>query len=171
MNGPTDVRSGLPPRGGSALRVLVLGSFPGERSLAQHQYYAHPRNAFWPILGELLGFDPRASYAERLARLEQSGIGLWDVVDRCIRPGSLDSALRAVQPNDVASLVRAAPLLQGILLNGAAAHALFLRHVAATLDPHLALRPMPSTSPANAALSYAAKRDRWCAALREFGAA
>jgi TDG/mug DNA glycosylase family protein len=171
MNGGTEVRSGLPPRCDSRLRVLVLGSFPGERSLAQHEYYAHPRNAFWPILGELLGFDPRAPYTERIDRIAQAGIGLWDVVDTCVRPGSLDSALRAVRPADIASLARAAPELRGILLNGAAAHTLFLRHVAATLDARLACRRMPSTSPANAALGHAAKRDAWHAALREFGVA
>ena len=88
-------------------RVLVLGSMPGTISLRQGRYYAHPRNAFWPIAAEILGFDPALDYALRLERLTQAGVALWDVLQGCEREGSLDADIRNAVPNDFAGFLRA----------------------------------------------------------------
>lgn len=150
-------------------RVLILGSMPGEASLAAAQYYAHPRNAFWPIMGRLFGAGLELPYAERLARLNDAGVALWDVIARCRRPGSLDSAIDrdSVEANDFARLFGACPQLGHVFFNGSAAEAAFRRHV--RLPP--GLRPLrfarlPSTSPAHAARDFAAKLAAW-QAVRE----
>src|SRR5690606_41763571 len=84
---------GLDPQVDGQARVLVLGSMPGAASLHQAQYYAHPRNRFWPLMAALCGVDTQLDYPQRLARLQQAGIGLWDVIGPCRRTGSLDTAL------------------------------------------------------------------------------
>ena len=98
---------GLAPVIAPGTKLVVLGSFPGAASLAAQQYYAHPRNHFWPIVGTLLGIDLLAlPYAERLDTLRSHGLGLWDVYAACVREGSLDSAIEAAEPNDLANLKR-----------------------------------------------------------------
>ena len=87
------VLQGLPAQVNARCRVLVLGSMPGMASLQAARYYAHPRNRFWPLMGALCGFDPQLDPAQRLARLQQAGVGLWDVIGRCRRRGSLDAAI------------------------------------------------------------------------------
>ena len=94
-------------------RVLILGTMPGVASLAAGQYYAHPRNQFWDIMGALFGAGRDLSYARRLARLRAAGVALWDVVAECERPGSLDSAIRREKPNDLAGLLRFDPGREG----------------------------------------------------------
>lgn len=158
----------LPPP--DALRLLVLGSFPGERSLLDRQYYAHPRNAFWPLMGELLGFDPDLAYEARVEALNAAGIGLWDVLQGCRRRGSLDSAIRDARPNPLPRLVAASPALRAIAFNGSAAANLFRRHVKA-VDPRIALHTLPSTSPANAGLPREGKRAAWRGLLHAAGIA
>ena len=101
----------FPPAFRTDARVLILGSMPGEASLAAGRYYAHPRNAFWPIMGALFGAGAELPYDQRLARLNAAGVALWDVIARCRRPGSLDSAIEDSVPNDLASLKRRAPKL------------------------------------------------------------
>lgn len=160
---------GLPPRLPLQPRALVLGSFPGERSLQLQQYYAHPRNAFWPILGELLGFDPAGDYETRIAHLHAAGIGVWDVLEGCVRPGSLDSAIRDPRPNPVAARLQPTASLRAILLNGTTAATLFQRHLDATLDAAITRQRLPSTSPANAGIPHARKRDAWRDALHAAG--
>lgn len=147
-------------------RVLVLGSMPGVASLAAAQYYAHPRNAFWPILGAWCGVDPGAPYGERLAALQAAGIALWDVLAECRRAGSLDSAieLRDARPNAIASLLEAHPGIRRVLLNGGTAAGLYRRH-ALPGPPRVELLRLPSTSPAHAGMAYAEKRRLWHAAL------
>ena len=110
---------GFPPVVAADTHTLVLGSFPGEASLAATQYYAHPRNQFWRLLGAVLD-EPLAElvYEERLRRLLSHGIGVWDVLAACHREGSLDAAIRNAQPNDFASLRDHAPLLRKVCFNG-----------------------------------------------------
>jgi hypoxanthine-DNA glycosylase len=150
-------------------RVLILGSMPGAASLAAAQYYAHPRNAFWPIMGALFDAGAELPYDVRLGRLLDAGIALWDVIGRCHRSGSLDSRIAAdsVEPNDIAGLLAACPHIGHVFFNGGAAETAFRRHVrlAAGLRPLHRTR-LPSTSPAHAARSLEAKLAAW-QAVRE----
>lgn len=145
-----------------ACRVLVLGSFPSEASLAAGQYYAHPQNRFWTIIGEILQADLRAlPYRRRIAAVNAAGIGIWDVYGSCLRQGSLDSAIREPLFNDFASLRRRAPGIARVCMNGATAGRA-LRHLDAL---GFETRVLPSTSPANASQSYEFKLQRWREAL------
>lgn len=155
---------GFPPISAPHARLLVLGSMPGAASLAAGQYYAHPRNAFWPIMGALYGFDPRAAYAERVARLQAAGVAVWDVLASCVRPGSLDSAIDAasVVPNDFRAFLAAHPGIRRIYFNGAAAEAAWRRHVLPQgVWADLPALRLPSTSPAHAALDLVRKTEAW----------
>lgn len=156
--------SGLAPVWRADARVLVLGSFPGAASLQAAQYYAHPRNAFWPVMAALLAEPelPRWPYEARLQRLQTGGIALWDAVGECERRGSLDSAIRAAQPSDLADLVARLPALRLIACNGATAHRETERLLPGAPWPLLKL---PSTSPAHAGLGLQAKIEAWRAAL------
>jgi len=159
----TELLVGLPPVIGRQTRLVVLGSFPGAASLAAGQYYAHPRNQFWPLVGELLGEDLRAlPYLQRLDRLRRRGLGLWDVYARCRREGSLDSAIEDAVLNDLASLRVRAPGLRAVAHNGGES-ARAMRITAALGLPVLRL---PSTSPANASWSYERKLAAWREALQ-----
>lgn len=161
-----DLLHGLPPVIGPDTRLIVLGSFPSVASLRAQQYYAHPRNHFWPILSALWGLDLRAlPYPERLAAVRRHGLGIWDVYAACRREGSLDSAIEAPQLNDLASLRQRAPRLVAIAHNGGES-ARVIRHTRALGLPVLRL---PSTSPANASWSFERKLAAWGAALQEAG--
>jgi hypoxanthine-DNA glycosylase len=122
---------GFPPVARHDARVLVLGSMPGAASLAAGRYYAHPRNAFWPIAGALFGFGADAPYDERLAGLTAAGVALWDVLAACERPGSLDAAIdrATARTNDFVAFFAAHPRLSAVACNGGAAHELFRRRV------------------------------------------
>ena len=154
----------FPPVALPDARVLILGSMPGVESLRRQQYYAHPRNGFWPILGGLLGFDPGLPYAARTARLAASGIALWDVLASCERQGSLDAHIRQGEANDFLAFFRCHPRIRVIFFNGSTAATLFRRRVWPELSrefPHLELCQLPSTSPAHAGLSLKAKLEAW----------
>ena len=141
----------FPPVAAPDARLLILGSMPGEASLRAGQYYAHPRNAFWPILGDLLGFAPDLPYADRLRHLTASGIALWDVIAGCERSGSLDSAIHHEQGNDFTQLLADYPSIHTICFNGAKSFQCFKRYNKALLARRdIRFAPMPSTSPANA---------------------
>jgi hypoxanthine-DNA glycosylase len=150
---------GFPPIAGADTHTMILGSFPGEASLAATQYYAHPRNQFWRLLGAVLGETHLHDmpYDARLERVLSHGIGIWDVLDACHREGSLDSAIRHAQPNDFASLREHAPLLRKVCFNGKAAGR-FAPVIAAAGYATLVL---PSSSPAHAALSFEQKLALW----------
>jgi TDG/mug DNA glycosylase family protein len=146
-------------------RVLILGSLPGERSLAEQRYYAHPRNLFWRLVGEAIECDLEAmGYDARLEALLAAGIGLWDTVASARRAGSLDLAIREAQHNPLAELAATLPALRAVAFNGAASAKIGM---AALAGRGLALIPLPSSSPANAAVPYAEKRRLW-AAIGEF---
>jgi hypoxanthine-DNA glycosylase len=173
--GPGPRLEGLPLVARRDAQVLILGSMPGAESLRLRQYYAHPRNAFWRILGDWLGIAHDAPYARRLHALRAGGIALWDVLAACTRAGSLDAAIDAesIIVNDLQDFLQRHPRLGDLLFNGATAERYFLRHVAPRLsasghDPGaLRLSRLPSTSPAHAALGYAEKRRAWHRALKK----
>jgi hypoxanthine-DNA glycosylase len=155
---------GLPPVITRDTRLVVLGSFPGAASLAARQYYAHPRNHFWPIVSALWGIDlPALPYPRRLAELRARGLGLWDIYASCRRLGSLDSAIEAAEWNDLASLRRRAPRLSAVAHNGAES----ARARRVTLELGVAVLRLPSTSPANASWSFERKLAAWRAAFEQ----
>lgn len=138
-------------------RVLVLGSLPGEASLAQSQYYAHPQNRFWHLVGDVIGVAlPGMAYEARLQALLDHRVGLWDVIAKAKRDGSLDSRIRDHATNDLAALVRALPNLAVVAFNGGTAAKIGMQALAesrASLD----LIKLPSSSPAYAAVPYTEK--------------
>jgi TDG/mug DNA glycosylase family protein len=148
----------------AAAIVLILGSMPGKVSLAASEYYAHPRNLFWPIMGELVGAYPGLLYEGRLRILKSSGIALWDVLESCIRNSSLDSDIEEASavPNDFDSFFLRHPNIACVFFNGVKAEQCFLRHVKPSLKSQpLQYRRLPSTSPANAGTSYEKKLEAW----------
>lgn len=156
----------FPPIAGADARVLILGSLPGQMSLQRQQYYALPRNAFWAIMGQLVGAGPESPYAQRTQTLVERRIALWDVCAVAERAGSLDSAiLRAsVVPNDFAGFLGRHADIRLICFNGAKAAELYRRLVDPAL--HAALRDiptrvLPSTSPAHASMSFDDKLTHW----------
>ncbi len=157
---------GLPPIVSRQTRLIVLGSFPGVASLQARQYYAHPRNQFWPILAALWGVDfSGASYPRRIAEIRRRGLGLWDVHASCERVGSLDSKIEAALPNDLAGLRRRAPQLSAVAHNGA--ESARSSKLSAALD--VPVFCLPSTSPANASWSFDRKLSAWRAVFESTG--
>ena len=150
-------RRGLPPLIAPDARVLVLGSFPSEASLAARQYYAHPRNHFWPILGALLN-EPLAemSYVEKTQRARFRGIAIWDTIVACERAGSLDAAIRNAERGEIARVRSIAKRLRAVAFNGGTA----ARVEPAWRDAGYATLELPSTSPAYT-LPFAAKLAAW----------
>jgi len=150
---------------GEQPHTLVLGSMPSRISLQQTQYYAHPRNAFWWIMGELIGFDHRQAYNDRVNSLLQSRVAVWDVLLDCQREGSLDSNIQRAseQVNDFPSFFRDNPSIKLIAFNGAASKTIFMRHCKAVLDqfPGLTTVLLPSTSPAHASMNKYEKLQLW----------
>lgn len=142
-------------------RILILGSMPGEASLKAGQYYAHPMNAFWRIMGELFGAQPALSYEDRCRVLTKNGIAVWDVLKSCTRPGSLDQNIRDEVPNDFAQFFAKHPRLTHIGLNGGKAATSFKRHASRHCPAHVRVTHLPSTSPAHASRSFAEKLALW----------
>jgi hypoxanthine-DNA glycosylase len=137
---------------------------PGVASLRAGQYYAHPRNLFWRILGELLGMDPGLTYAGRVGVLASSGIALWDVLKSCSRAGSLDADIEkdTIVPNDFSTFFARHPQVRRVYFNGSTAERCFRRHVLPRLSAGLQVyKRLPSTSPTHAATSYADKLAAW----------
>lgn len=157
---------GLPPVVSPDTRLLLLGSFPGVASLQAQQYYAHPRNQFWPLLSALWQTDLQAlPYLARLDALRERGLGLWDVYASCRRAGSLDSAIRDAQFNDLPGLIAQLPQLRGIAHNGAES----ARARRFTAGAGLPVQVLPSSSPAHASWSFERKRAAWAQAFEACG--
>jgi hypoxanthine-DNA glycosylase len=155
------------PEIGDQPKVLILGSMPGRRSLKLGQYYGHPRNYFWKIMGEILGFDPSIPYRTRVDYLLSAGIGLWDVLKGCKRENSLDMDIEQGSeiPNELGVFLEDYQSIRAIAFNGSKSWDAFKRLVLPNLPPillsKLELFQMPSTSPANARMSYGNKLERW----------
>ncbi len=166
--------TGFPPVIGKKPLVLILGSMPSERSLAVRQYYGHPQNSFWCIMGEICGANPGLPYEKRLEALTRSGIALWDVLKHCEREGSGDGDIRPESevPNAIEQLLVAHPTITAIALNGGKARQSFYRyiwrHLTDARQKGLTVWALPSTSPACAMIPYAEKLRRWRAALEPF---
>jgi len=158
------------PIGRADARVLILGSLPGARSLADAQYYAQPQNAFWRIMGALVGAGRELAYTERIERLADRGLALWDVVAAARRIGSLDAAIErdSIEINDFSGYFARHAAIELICFNGRTAAELYRRHVIPTLPPRAAgieRIALPSTSPAYAGMPLANKLQRWRAAI------
>lgn len=153
----------FPPIIGTEPKVLILGSMPGVASLEAQQYYAHPRNAFWPIMATLFSMQTDWPYARRCQHLAEAGIAVWDVLKACHRPGSLDQHIdpASIEANDFRSFFNLYPGIRAVFFNGSKAEQLFRRHSLPTL-PHLPeLTRLPSTSPAHASLNFSQKLAAW----------
>jgi len=154
------------PVGDSYATVLILGSMPGKESLKQNRYYAHAHNAFWKIMGELVGAHPQLPYEERLHRLTDAHIALWDVLASCERESSLDTHIRNEQANNFASFFEQHPHIRHVFFNGSKAEQSFNKFVAGIQKlPPLTYQRLPSTSPAHAGMRYAEKLLMWKAVI------
>ncbi len=160
----------FPPATTADTRVLILGSMPGKQSLQMQQYYAHAQNTLWKIMGALIGAGRDLDYADRILRLNAHGIGMWDVLMSCHRPGSLDSAIvqATMEPNDFGAFYLAHAKVTHVFFNGSKAAETYKRYVLPRLGQdyaHLQYERLPSTSPAHAALNFQQKLDAWSKVL------
>ncbi len=156
----------FPPLVGSNPKVLILGSMPGIASLQAQQYYAHPRNAFWPIMAEIFGLDINTPYPHRCQLLTVKGVAVWDVLKACHRPGSLDQHIdpNTVEANDFKAFFSHHLNIKAVFFNGAKAEQLFKRFASPNLGPTqqaLSYQRLPSTSPAHAAMTFEQKMTAW----------
>lgn len=166
MNNAKTTKTGFPPVSRNSAEILILGSMPGEQSLIKHQYYGHRRNVFWVIMGKLFNFDPEIEYEKRLSELKENKIALWDVLKTCERKGSLDSSIISASEvaNNFVDFLSIHKKIEKICFNGQKAHQTFLKHVlkkfpqiTQDIDIHI----LPSTSPANASISFEKKLIEW----------
>jgi len=156
----------FPPIANRRAETLILGSLPGRKSLQMQQYYAHPYNAFWKIIGALFGADGALPYERRVKLLTRHRIAVWDVLAAAERPGSLDSSIvhASAQANDFEEFFRAHPRIRRVFFNGRKAEAMYRRFVLPGLPSEFAgmkYECLPSTSPAHAGMPFARKLDRW----------
>lgn len=155
----------FPPVIGTDPKILILGSMPGVESLQRQQYYAHPRNAFWPIMEQLFSVQWSEQYEDRIEQLKDLPLILWDVLKSCQREGSLDSSIKKdqLEANEIETLLRNYSTVKMIVFNGATAEKFFHRFVANDLinmDQYRLLR-LPSTSPAHASMNFKQKLESW----------
>ena len=158
------------PIANACSRLLILGSLPGKASLQAGQYYAHPRNLFWTVIGSLLDVEPAAPYEQRIAKLRDEGIALWDVLKFCSRTTSLDSDIdeSSIVVNQLDEFLRAHPAIRTVCFNGAKAQNVYRKHVLPGLSEigDIAYHRLPSTSPANASIPATQKLESWRVVLR-----
>ncbi len=169
---PEHHKVGLPPLIGLDCRVLILGTLPGDQSIARQQYYGHPRNLFWPLIATYVGDQILTQgYADRNEILQAYGIGLWDVMHAAERSGSLDNNIRHGQLNDVAWLFAQYPTIQHIGFNGQSAASIFQKRILPGLIQSggfdKSMTTLPSSSPANAGISYQTKAMAWFTFLHQ----
>ena len=154
----------FPPIQNRDARVLVLGSMPGAASLLAGRYYAYEHNAFWKIMGALFDAGPDIAYEKRIILLKCAGVAVWDVLESCVREGSLDSAIdeASMVPNDFQAFFKAHPRIGHVFFNGAMAETSFRRYVRPHLpDSGLRFTRLPSTSPAHAVRDFETKLKAW----------
>lgn len=156
----------FPPIARRDAATLILGSLPGRKSLEMQQYYAHPQNAFWKLIGAIFEVDGASPYTHRVRILTSNRIALWDVLAAAERPGSLDRSIvpHSARVNDFAKFFRAHPHIRRVFFNGRKAEETFRRSVLPELAPDFAgilYDCLPSTSPAHAGMTFAEKLDRW----------
>jgi TDG/mug DNA glycosylase family protein len=161
-----DFVGGFSPLVAGLPRVLILGSAPSVASLEKQQYYGKPQNAFWGLMGELFGAGPELSYEQRVTTLGTAGVAVWDVLASCSRPGSLDSAIdmRSAVANDFAPFLKVHAGIGHVFFNGRKAEDIFSKRVLAAgheLRTDIHYTCLPSSSPAMAALNFAAKLEKW----------
>lgn len=165
----SELTVGFDPIAAADARVLILGSLPSRQSLERHQYYGNPGNAFWRVMGELVGAGPEIPYAGRADRLKKGGIAVWDVLRCAARPGSMDTSidLASATPNDFGAFYSRHPGLELVCFNGKKAAHLYARLVAVpgtstiAATGNIQMKTLPSTSPAYASMSFAEKVRRW----------
>jgi hypoxanthine-DNA glycosylase len=163
---PPERARAFAPVAGPGTRLLILGSLPGEASLRAGQYYAHPQNAFWRLIGAAMGREVAAlPYPERLAALQSAGVGLWDVIASAERRGSGDAAIREAELAELERLVARLPALVAVGFNGGTAARIGRKRLGAWAE-RLALVDLPSSSPAYAGMAFAEKRARWSVLAR-----
>lgn len=156
-------KSSFPPAAAPDARVLILGSLPGDRSLAEQRYYAHPQNQFWRLLSPVVGHDLAAlDYDARLAALRDARIALWDVVATAHRTGSTDATIRDAAANDLAALLARLPALRAVAFNGGKALTLGKPLIVRAASPPPAILALPSSSPLHT-IGLAAKQPAWAA--------
>lgn len=149
----------FPPVIGSDPKVLLLGSVPGVQSLEKQQYYAHPRNSFWPIMFELLGEPFSTDYEDRVNLIRRNRIALWDCIASCERQGSLDSEIKNEEASKILELLSDHPTIQAVYCNGQKSYTNILKLLGK--DFRLPIFALASTSPAYAGMKYEAKLQSW----------
>ena len=165
------LKVGLAPLWREDARLLLLGSLPGDASLAQARYYGHPRNGFWRLMGGVIGVELQGlDYDDRIAALQAAGVALWDVIAQARRAGSLDSAIRDERANDLESLIAALPDLRAIAFNGGKAAKAGMKALAG-VRPDIERIALPSSSPAYASLGFERKAAAWAELRRPLGLA
>lgn len=163
--------AGFPPIADSAATVLVLGSLPSVRSIEAHEYYAHPQNAFWRIMGKIVGAGPELPYQKRTELLRENRVAVWDVLASSVRPGSMDSDIdeSTANANDFSSFFKTYADIRLVCFNGQKAAGLFEKLVLSkhpTLMQGMRFETLPSTSPAFASMSFDEKLEKWSIVLR-----
>lgn len=154
-----ETKKSFPPLVHSGAKILILGTMPGEESLARGEYYAHPRNAFWRILFDIYGAEYSADYKMKQRLIKQNNLALWDTVCECLRPGSLDSDIRNIAPNNIPAFLRRHKTIKTVCFNGKSAEKFYYKYWAEAEGVRYAA--LPSTSPAYAAMSYKGKLSAW----------
>ena len=142
-------------------RLLILGTMPGIKSLEKQQYYAHERNAFWPLLFAIFRSPYTTDYQQKIKLLYDNNIALWDTLKYCFREGSLDSDIQMAEPNNIDGLLKIYPKIKSIVFNGKYAEKFYKKHQ--KISSEIKYLSMPSTSPANARLSFEQKLQIWSA--------
>ncbi|MCB8817442.1 DNA-deoxyinosine glycosylase [Desulfosporosinus shakirovi] len=141
-------------------RILILGSMPGVESLRLQEYYANPRNQFWKLIYALFELEPSRSFEERVSFVKSKGIALWDVIENCLREGSLDSAIKEEKVNNFRGLFKAYPSIKTVLFNGGKAYETYKKWVGFEALPDIRFLKLTSSSPANTK-KYEEKLREW----------